>query len=80
MFQTTRAHQHSADTAARRSAAASCCANSADIALIMDAAFVASIFIVCLQSRITIALLALIVLIRLPLRSLTALLLQSPLS
>ena len=66
--------------------ASSCCActasaNADEMTLIPDAAFVASVFVACLLGRITLsALLTLIVLVRLPLRSLTAFPLQSPLS
>ena len=84
MFYAMHAHQHRASTAARRGTAASCCARTASanaMTLILDAAFVASIFVICLLGRITLSvLLTLAVLVRLPLRSLTALPLQSPLS
>ena len=86
MFYAMHAHQHRASTAARRPAEASCCAcaasnNANGMMIVLDAAVVASIFVVCLLGRITLfALLALIVLVRLPLRSLTAFPLQSPLS
>lgn len=84
MFYAMHAHQHRASTAARRGTAASRCARTASanaMTLILDAAFVASIFVICLLGRITLTvLLALAVLVRLPLRSLTALPLQSPLS
>ena len=84
MFHTMYAQQDRVDTAACRSAAAPSCRQpscAADMSVILDAAFVASIFVICLLGRITLsALLALIVLVRLPLRSLTAFPLQSPLS
>ena len=86
MFYAMPAHQHRASTAARQSAEASCCAcaasaNANGMMIVLDAAFVASIFVACLLGRITLfALLALAVLVRLPLRSLTALPLQSLLS
>ena len=82
MFYAMHAHQHRASTAARRDAAVSSCTDrTAHMALILDAAVAASIFVACLLGRITLfALLALAVLVRLPLRSLTALPLQSPLS
>lgn len=86
MFYAMHAHQHRASTAAHRGTAASCCARTASananaMTLILDAAFVASIFVICLLGRITLSvLLTLAVLVRLPLRSLTALPLQSPLS
>ena len=82
MFQTMYAQQHRAATAARRDAAASCCACTAsanEMTFILDAAIVASIFIVCLLSRITLSVLLAAVLVRLPLRScVTAFPLQSP--
>ena len=54
------------------------CAHTARLAL---DAVLASIFVICLLGRITLSvLLTLAVLVRLPLRSLTALPLQSPLS
>ena len=84
MFHTMSVGQRCGNTAARRDAAASCCARTAsanEMMTVLDAVFVASIFVICLLGRITLsALLALIVLVRLPLRSLTAFPLQSPLS
>ena len=87
MFYAMHAQQHRVHAAARRSAEASCCTRAASagsangMMIVLDAAFVASIFVACLLGRITLfALLALVVLVRLPLRSLTALPLQSPLS
>ena len=85
MFYAMHAHQHRASTAARRGTAASRCARTASanaMTLILDAAFVASIFVICLLGRITLfVLLALVIVsVRLSLRSLlTALPLQSSL-
>ena len=85
MFHTMYAQQDRVDTAACRSAAAPSCRQpscAADMSVILDAAFVASIFVICLLGRITLfVLLALVIVsVRLSLRSLlTALPLQSSL-